>query len=126
MGPPHRALVIEDSLEIRQLITRVLERESFVVDTAPDGEEGIRRLREILYDFIIIDLMMPNAGGEVVLKHLTATDPAAERKVVITTAAAPRVVDGLVGRGRWRVLPKPFDLHELVAYAREAVTRKDR
>ena len=57
------ALVVDDSLTMRKVLSRVLEREGFEVVTANDGMDGIEKLQEVLPDIILTDIEMPRIDG---------------------------------------------------------------
>ncbi|KAJ1445767.1 hypothetical protein M885DRAFT_625878 [Pelagophyceae sp. CCMP2097] len=57
------ALVIEDSLPIRKMLVRQLQKRGFEVDEAGDGEAGLRRLKDRFYDLTIVDFLMPILDG---------------------------------------------------------------
>lgn len=57
------ALVVDDSLTMRKVLSRVLEREGFEVITANDGLDGIEKLQEITPDIILTDIEMPRMDG---------------------------------------------------------------
>ncbi len=57
------ALVVDDSLTMRKVLSRVLEREDFEVVTANDGMDAIEKLQEITPDIILTDIEMPRMDG---------------------------------------------------------------
>ena len=65
-----RILVIEDEAKVASFIRRALEEESYAVDVAPDGTQGLDLASEGLYDLIVLDLMLPGLSGMDVLKEL--------------------------------------------------------
>ena len=65
-----RLLVIEDEPDLLNGLARALRRAGYSVDTAPDGEEGLFKAREIDYDAIVLDVMLPVLDGWTVLARL--------------------------------------------------------
>jgi len=57
------ALVVDDSLTMRKVLSRVLEREDFEVVTANDGMDAIEKLQEVTPDIILTDIEMPRMDG---------------------------------------------------------------
>jgi chemosensory pili system protein ChpA (sensor histidine kinase/response regulator) len=57
------ALVVDDSLTMRKVLSRLLEREDFEVVTANDGMDAIEKLQEITPDIILTDIEMPRMDG---------------------------------------------------------------
>jgi Response regulators consisting of a CheY-like receiver domain and a winged-helix DNA-binding domain len=64
-----KLLLVEDSLQLNKALSTVLKRNSFVVDSAFDGEEALIFLDQYKYDVIILDIMLPKVNGLEVLKR---------------------------------------------------------
>jgi CheY-like chemotaxis protein len=62
-GDGRRALVVEDDVDSRAVLTRHLEREGWQVRGAEHGREGLERMAEELPDLVLVDLMMPVMDG---------------------------------------------------------------
>jgi len=58
-----KILIIDDDSDIRVLIEYTLKKEGFSVETAEDGESGIKKAESFLPDLIILDVMMPGIDG---------------------------------------------------------------
>ncbi|HYO77500.1 MAG TPA: response regulator [Thermoanaerobaculia bacterium] len=114
----YRALVVEDDGAILNLVKIVLEREQFVVEGVKNGAEAIDLLATVAYDLLIVDLMLPEIGGEELLGFLELTQPKYLRRVVVTTASPGRMSCDFLQR-ICRLLAKPFDIDELVLIAKE-------
>lgn len=106
-----RAFVVEDDAEFRELVRDELERAGWTVDLAEDGIAALSRIRHVVPDLIVLDLLMPNLDGTEVLKLLRSTEVGKRIAVVVTTGA---VVDHEVRELATRVLQKPFEVHELM------------
>jgi CheY-like chemotaxis protein len=115
---PRRALVVDDDLAIRILVTRILSREGFTVDSACDGAEAIEKMLENDYAMITLDLMMPRLDGEGVVKFLVEHHPEELRKIVVMTAFGTGARDRVCPPVK-RFLDKPFEVNALLAQARE-------
>jgi DNA-binding response OmpR family regulator len=114
----YRALIVEDDRSILRLVKTVLEREQFTVEGVSDGASAIALLREVAYDLLIIDLLLPKVSGDEVLGFIEEHHPEKLRRVIVTTAS-PRQISCDLLRKICRVLAKPFDIDQLVVYARE-------
>ncbi len=57
------ALVVDDSLTMRKVLSRVLERDGFEVETANDGMDAIMKLQSMTPDIILTDIEMPRMDG---------------------------------------------------------------
>lgn len=116
----YRALVVEDDRAILSLVKRVLERENFIVEGVKDGVAAIELLREVVYDLLIIDLMLPDIRGDAVLGYLEENQTMPLRRVIVTTAS-PRQLSCELLQKICHILEKPFDIDRLVLVARECL-----
>src|SRR5688572_27914983 len=87
----YRALIVEDDGAILNLVKIVLERESFTVEGVRNGREAMEVLGAVAYDLLVVDLMLPDIGGEVLLDYLEQTQPKYLRRVIVTTASPNRI-----------------------------------
>jgi DNA-binding NtrC family response regulator len=111
-----RALVVDDDPGIRVLVTRILTRNGFVVETARDGGEAIEKVLQHDYKVITLDLMMPRIDGFAVVKYLTEHRPDLLANVIVVTAFGPNAFEK-VCPPVVRFIEKPFDLNALLAEA---------
>jgi CheY-like chemotaxis protein len=111
-----RALVVDDDPAIRILVTRILSRHGFTVDSAKDGGEAIEQILQHEYAVITLDLMMPRIDGVAVVKYLSEHRPETLAKVIVMTAyggrAHEKVCPPVV-----RFIEKPFEIEALLAEA---------
>jgi DNA-binding response OmpR family regulator len=117
----HGVLVVEDDPAIRRLVSMVLQRHGFRTETAADGLEAVIKLGVCEYDAIVLDLMMPNLDGFTFMQTLAEHDPDRLRKIIVTSAASPTVIRERMRGEPYRVLPKPFDISELVAAVQSCI-----
>ena len=115
-----RALICEDDPSIRALVRTVLTREGFEVDVAPDGGVGLERLRVGCYDVLLLDLMMPGVDGYEVIRTVKEERPPTLKRVVVMTAASEAIQNSLP-EPVCKLLPKPFDIDQLVAAVKDCV-----
>lgn len=80
-----RILVIDDEMQIRELLRKVLSAEGFQVDTAPSAAQGIEDVFHEPYDFVILDLKLGGESGLDVLKKIRASN--AKIPVIIHSGA---------------------------------------
>ncbi|HEX6875922.1 MAG TPA: response regulator [Nocardioidaceae bacterium] len=118
--PALRALVVDDSAVIRELIAVNLQLEGFEVTMAGDGETALELARATLPDVITLDVMMPRMSGFEAVERLRAEPETAGIPVVMVTGRA-QAADLARGEelGADAYLTKPFEPAELI----EVVTR---
>jgi DNA-binding response OmpR family regulator len=117
-SPTHRILVVDDDDAIRTMVERILRRERFVVESARDGFEAIEKLARNDYGTILLDLMMPRVDGLGVLRYLQTEREAPAPRVIVMTANRQGAAETAAEPAVVRVLPKPFDIGELVEHVR--------
>jgi CheY-like chemotaxis protein len=118
--PVLRALVVDDSAVIRELIAVNLELEGFEVTTAGDGESALELAGSLQPDVITLDVMMPRLTGFETVVRLREQPTTAGIPVVMVTGRA-QAADLARGEevGVEAYLTKPFEPAELI----EVVTR---
>lgn len=99
----------------------VLLRQGYRTETASDGAEAVHKMGASEYDVIVLDLMMPNLDGFSFLNKLADTRPERLRSVIVTSAASPNLIRERMKDQTFMVLPKPFDIHELVSAVRSCI-----
>ena len=58
-----KILLIEDEEIMVNLLQRKLTQEGYEISVARDGEEGLKLIREVLPDLVLLDIIMPKKGG---------------------------------------------------------------
>jgi DNA-binding response OmpR family regulator len=110
-----RALVVDDDDPIRNMLTKVVERQDFDVDTARDGAEAIEKIDEDGYTLIVLDIMMPRVDGFGVLRHMKEHHPAKLACTIIASAVPESEILRQFEIPVYRIHAKPFDLQRLIA-----------
>jgi two-component system, OmpR family, response regulator len=116
-----RILIIEDEGDLLASLAKALREEGYAVDSGTDGEEGLYKAREIAYDAIVLDVMLPRMDGWDVLRNLRKS----KRTPVLMLTAKDAGRDRVRGldAGADDYLVKPFDLEELFARLRAIIRR---
>lgn len=118
-----KLLLVEDNVQLNKALSTLLKRNSYLVDSAFDGEEALIFLKDYDYDVIVLDIMLPKIDGLEVLKRARSngiTTP------IIMLTAKSTIEDKIVGLdlGADDYLPKPFNTEELLARIRALSRRK--
>ena len=105
-------LVVEDDLAQRQTLQEILQPEGYELETAPDGETGLKRLQEQGFDLVLTDMSLPGVGGLDVLKFLVQHQPHCLCIIVTGYATVKNSVDAM-RQGAYDYSAKPVDPQEL-------------
>lgn len=110
---PH-VLVADDDAWILRMVTTVLEKRGYTVETAVDGEEALQRALARTPDLLITDVMMPRMDGWALVRRLRAHAQLAMLPVIFLTALTSEE-DRIRGfrLGADDYVPKPFRFEEL-------------
>lgn len=116
-------LVIDDDEKLNRLLKRFLKDFGYEVFSAVDADQGLKKVRTVSPDLIILDVMLPGMSGFDVCKRIREFSAV---PIVMLTARGD-VTDKVVGLelGADDYLPKPFEPRELVARI-QAVLRRAR
>lgn len=85
-----KILIIEDDKFLRDLLTRKLANEGFIISEAIDGEEGIKKIREEKPDLVLLDLILPGIDGFEVLSRAKEDPNTASVPVIILSNLGQR------------------------------------
>jgi adenylate cyclase len=123
---PPRILVVDDNLTNLEVLRVRLNAHGYEVITAVDGEDALRRARELEPDLVLLDIMMPKLDGISVLKELKRDTALPFMPVILVTAKTDTrdVVNGLEAGGD-DYLAKPFEQAALVARVRSMLRIKE-
>ena len=110
-------LVIDDEKGILQIIRQALTKFGHNVETATDGQEGIRKFDDGSFDIVITDIRMPGIDGNGVVKHIRKSDK--QSIPVIAISGTPWLMEN---NAFDMVLAKPFPLNKLVESIGSLVT----
>ena len=102
-------LVIDDEKGILQLMHQALTKYGHIVETADDGQEGIRKFDDGCFDIVITDIRMPLIDGNGVAAHIRKSEK--QSVPVIAISGTPWL---LKADNFDMVLPKPFLLKQLI------------
>jgi DNA-binding NtrC family response regulator len=113
-------MIVEDDRSQREALQEILEHEGYEVETAPDGETGLKRLSEQSFDLVLTDMALPGVGGLEILKFLVHHQPHCLCIIVTGYATVKNSVDAM-RQGAYDYLPKPVDPQELRLVVRRAL-----
>jgi DNA-binding response OmpR family regulator len=119
-------LCIEDETDMIELYRLMLERKGFEVSGATSGEDGLRKMREMPPDLVLLDLMMPNMSGWEVYQQMKSDDYSKNIPVIIVTAKAQNI-DKVLGLHIAKVddyITKPFSPAALIKSVEKVLAKQ--
>ena len=117
-------LVVEDEARIASFVKLGLKAEGYAVDIAETGREALEWMTASRYDLVVLDLMLPDMGGEHVLRWIRAADA---RVPVIVLTAKDAIADRVANldAGADDYVTKPYSFSELLARIRARLRAAD-
>ncbi|MBR42988.1 MAG: two-component system response regulator [Gemmatimonadetes bacterium] len=109
-------LVVDDEPHIRRVLEMALSSKGYDVITAPNGIEGLQEIQQDHVDLVILDLMMPVAGGLEILSRIRANPIHSETPVIILTGKGQDADrECALAGGANDFITKPFSPKKLIA-----------
>jgi PAS domain S-box-containing protein len=118
-------LVVDDEVDARELVARLLQNQGARVSLASSAEEALRQLKIDSPDVLISDVGMPNIDGYQLMREIRATETRNKRLPALALTAFARAEDRkrAMLAGYQAHLAKPFDTAELVLLVADLATR---
>lgn len=115
--PRARVLVVDDEADLVRILQFGLQAIGYHVDTASDGQEGLKKARELKPDIILLDLMLPRLDGYKVCR-LLKFDERYKNIPIIILSARTQEGDQLLAMemGANRFVTKPYDFAEVLSH----------
>ncbi|MDO9063615.1 MAG: Hpt domain-containing protein [Sulfuricella sp.] len=108
-------MVVDDSLTVRKITTRLLAKEGYRVVTAKDGVDALQHLQELLPDVMLVDIEMPHMDGFELTKNVRSDPQTAHIPIImITSRTAEKHRNYARELGVDAYLGKPFQEDELL------------
>ena len=112
----YKIVYVEDDADMVDLVQVILEQNHFIVYSAKDGQNGLRLIRQIAPDLILLDLMIPDLDGWEIYQRIRNDEALKHTPVIIITAKSMEI-DKVLGLRVAKVndyICKPFHPKELV------------
>ena len=118
-SPSLRVLIVDDESLIRWSLAEVLLDSGHVVDEAADGASAVSLLSEgKSFDVVLLDYRLPDSNDLHLLETIRGLSPRSAI-IMMTAFGTPEMMDGAVKLGAYRVVPKPFDVHDMARLVAE-------
>lgn len=118
-----RILIIDDQESIRKSLKLALEREGYLVETAENGREAIRKSKGRPYNLALVDLRLPDMDGIELLTKMRETVPKMV-KIIITGYPSQENAIEAVNRGADGYIVKPYTMEGLLRKIREHLQKQ--
>lgn len=117
-------LLVDDDKDLIAALELKLKKEGFKVETASDGESGIKNIRLKVPDLLVLDVNMPGMSGMDVCKILRSENRTADVPIIMLTARDDEI-DRVLGLefGADDYITKPFNTRELVLRIKSVLKR---
>jgi len=116
----NKILVIDDEENIREVLSGILEDEGYSVETAKDGNEGLKKAESGIFDLVVLDVWLPGMGGMEVLDKIKKTILDIE-VIVISGHGNIDMAVKAVKRGAFDFLEKPLSLDKVITVVKNAL-----
>ena len=115
--PKARVLVVDDEPDLIRILEFGLKAAGYHVETASDGQEGLKKARELKPDIILLDLMLPKLDGYKVCRLLKFDERYKQIPIMILSARTQEGDQNLAHEmGANRFLTKPYEFAEILQH----------
>jgi chemosensory pili system protein ChpA (sensor histidine kinase/response regulator) len=117
---PPLVLVVDDSLTVRKITTRLLTREGFRVDSAKDGVDALEKMHDLIPDVVLLDVEMPRMDGFELARVMRSDDRLKSVPIImITSRTADKHRNRALEIGVNVYLGKPYQEQQLLDHIAE-------
>ncbi len=109
----NKILIVDDSMENRELLSAMLEMHGWEYETAENGELGLRKIEADSYDIVLVDLMMPLMNGLELLDRIKESWPSTEVIIITAYGSIPTAIEA-IKKGAFTYLLRPFEPDEVI------------
>lgn len=116
-----KILIVEDSIDAREMLAMLFNMEGYNVATAEDGREGLRRASADNPDLIVTDIQMPYVDGNEMIRRLRAQPDSKRVPIIVMTAYGEETGNRAVQSGADRAFTKPVDYDLLLQAIKDLI-----
>lgn len=115
-----RLLIVDDEAEIPRLLEWHMTAQGYDVYTALEGAEALKKVRTIVPDAVLLDIVMPGRGGIEVLREIKKISPRIA-VIMMTAVIDDQMMETALQSGADGYVIKPFDLYDMGKELRAAI-----
>lgn len=119
-----RILIVDDESSVRNSLKEILEFEKYTVETAVDGEDALKTLKNEEFDLVLCDIKMPKVDGMEVLEKAMQLYPDIKFIMISGHGNVDTAIEA-VKKGAFDYIPKPPDLNKLLITIKNALDVKE-
>ena len=123
MRNQNKILIIDDEEVVRESCIEILREDYNFIETASNGQTGLKKIEEFKPDLIFVDLKMPGLSGLEILERITQIDPTIVSVVITGYATVSSAVEAMK-KGAYDFLPKPFTPDEFRLITQRALEKR--
>ena len=126
-----KILIVDDELDVRIYVGTLLETSGYEPISARNGREGLLKAKQVSPDLIILDVMMPKAGGVSMYRELKADQQLRDIPVIMLTGVGEKSFSHYLKMLRLKIedpipqpnayLEKPLDHEKLLELVKEII-----
>jgi two-component system, NtrC family, response regulator PilR len=111
-SPSLHVLVVDDEPLIRWSLAETLQDAGHTVAEAGSAESALRTLTDGRFEVVLLDYRLPDSNDLNLLSTIRRLSP--QSAVIMMTAfGTPEVTQGALALGAYRIVPKPFEVHDM-------------
>ncbi|MCO8093115.1 Hpt domain-containing protein [Acinetobacter lwoffii] len=120
-------MIVDDSVTVRKVTSRLLERQGYDIVTAKDGVDAIEQLENVRPDLMLLDIEMPRMDGFEVTNLVRHHDIHRDLPIImITSRTGEKHRERAFSLGVTHYMGKPFQEAELLANIQQLIAEKQR
>jgi two-component system response regulator AtoC len=120
---PRKILVVDDEENFRHILSVILKKERYEVETASNGEEALQRISNSTFDQVLCDIRMPGMDGLDFLKEVRKTEADANVIMMSAYGTLDTAVEAMK-LGAYDYISKPFKPDEIILTLKKAEERE--
>ena len=125
MGEPARILIVDDDESIRKTIEAVLKQEKYIVETASNGKEAIKKAKAKFYNLALIDIRLPDMEGTKLLAAIKDTTPKMVKIIVTGYPTLQNAIEA-VNQGADGYILKPMKIDQMLKKIKEHLKKQEK
>jgi putative two-component system response regulator len=119
-----RILVVDDEPSIRQVATRILQKQGYACDPCESASEAIKKIAAVKYELVVSDIMMPGMSGIDFLAEIKKTHPDIAF-IMLTAIDDHETAIRTLELGAFGYVIKPFESNELIINVANSLRRRE-